>query len=168
MTQIVIDKHELHSTWPIYAQPDTRHAVDGLLTLTVDRSHFCYGPGDRVAVTSTFRNDGVSAANLRAFEFLLKETVIFRAGPQVTGKKGAPQVKVTPIGEQKVPVNATVYGGQAHKAELGCVIPQSHTTTTVNSARHIDIAYSIIVKAVLSTGRPLLVEMPVTISNWPR
>lgn len=168
MTPIIIDKHELHSTWPVYAQPESRHTVDELLTLTVDRSNTCYGPGDRVKVMAAFKNDGVTVASLRAFEFVLKETVIFRAGPHVSGKKGAPQVYVSPIGEQKVPVNATIYGGQQHRAELGCFVPQTHTTATVNAARHIDIAYSITVKAVLSSGKPLLLEFPVTVSNWPR
>lgn len=168
MTPIIIDKHELHSMWPVYAQPESRHTVDELLTLVVDRSNTCFGPGDRVKVTASFKNDGVTVASLRAFEFLLKETIIFRAGPHVLGKKGAPQVYVSPVGEQKVPVNATIYGGQQHRAELGCFIPQTHTTATVNAARHIDIAYSITVKAVLSSGKPLLLEFPVTISNWPR
>lgn len=168
MTPVVIDKHELHSTWPVYAQPDSRHVVEDLLTMTVDRTHTCYGPGDRVSVTATFRNDGVTVAVLRAFEFMLKETVIFRAGPRVAGKKTAPQVKVSSIGEQKTPVNLTIYGGQMHRAELACVIPQTHTTATVNAARHIDIAYSINVRAVLGSGKPLLMDLPVTISNWPR
>lgn len=165
---IVIDKHELHSTWPVYAQPESRHVVEDLLILTVDRTHTCYGPGDRVKVLATFKNDGIPAAALRAFEFLLKETIIYRAGPNVSGKKGAPQVHVTPIGEQKVPVNMTVYQGQQHRAELGCFIPQTHTTTTVSAARHMDISYSINVKAVMGTGKPLLMELPVTVSNWPR
>lgn len=142
--------------------------MEGSLTLTIDRTHTCYGPGDRVAVLATFRNDGVTTAALRAFEFMVKETIIFRAGPQVSGKKGAPQVKVSVIGEQKVPVNASVYGGQQHKVELSCIIPQTHSSTTVNAARHIDIAYSINVKAVLGAGKPLLMDLPVTISNWPR
>ncbi len=105
MTPIVLDKHELHSTWPVYSQPDSRHVVEDRLTLTVDRTHTCYGPGDRIAVNATFRNDAITVIDLRAFEFVLKETVIFRAGPHSQNKKGGPQVKVTAIGEQKVPMN---------------------------------------------------------------
>lgn len=168
MAPIVIDKHELHSTWPVYAQPETRRVADELLSLTVDRAHTCFGPGDRVNVTATFRNEGVTVAVLRAFEFILKETIIYRAGPHASGKKGAPQVNATLIGEQKVPVNATIYGGQQHRAELGCFIPQTHTTTTVNAARHIDITYTINIKAVLSSGKPLLMDLPITVSNWPK
>lgn len=69
---------------------------------------------------------------------------------------------------KRFPVNLTIYQGQQHKAEMGCFIPQTHTTTTVGAARHIDIAYSINVKAILATGKPLLMELPVTVSNWPR
>lgn len=138
------------------------------LTLTVDRAHTCYGPGDRISVMATLKSDNLSTVTLRAFEFMLKETIIFRAGPHVPGKKGAPQVKVATIGEQKVPVNVNLYGGTHHTVELACFIPQTHTTTTVNAARHIDIAYSINVKAVLSSGKPLLMDLPVTVSNWPR
>lgn len=83
-------------------------------------------------------------------------------------KKGAPQVKINIIGEQKVPVNKTLYGGSMHKSELSCTIPQSHTTTTLTSARHIDITYVLGVKALMGTGKPLIMELPVIVSNWPR
>jgi len=32
---IVIDKHELHATWPIYSQPDSRQVRNGALELIV-------------------------------------------------------------------------------------------------------------------------------------
>lgn len=139
-----------------------------MLVLTVERAGTCYGPGDRVRVIVSFKNDGIPAASLRAFEFQLKETIIFRGGSHMPGKKGAPQVQVTPVGEQKIPVNATIYQGQSHRAELGCFIPQTHTNTSISSARHLDISYTIIVRAVLATGKPLTMELPVTVSNWPR
>ncbi|THH01654.1 hypothetical protein EW026_g1078 [Hermanssonia centrifuga] len=136
---IVIDKHELHSTWPVYAQPETRHlSMDGV-TLIVERSHTCYGPGDRISVMATVKSDSLHTVILRGFEFSLKETTVFRAGPNTIGKKAAPQVKIGNVGEQKVPVNATIYGGTQHKAELTVTIPSHHTSTTLNAARHIDI-----------------------------
>ena len=72
------------------------------------------------------------------------------------------------IGEQNVPINLTIYGGTQHRVELSTMVPQGHTTTTVTAARHIDITYSILVNAVLPVGKPLLMELPITISNWPR
>ncbi|KAI8989803.1 hypothetical protein BD414DRAFT_439095, partial [Trametes punicea] len=165
---IVIDKHELHSTWPIYSQPETRmHSQDGV-TLIVDRAQTCYGPGDRVVVNATVKSDTVHTVMLRGFEFMLRETTVFRAGPHTQGKKGSPQVKVASIGEQKVPVNVTLYGGTQHKAELSVTIPSNHTSATINAARHIDITYVLTVKALMSTGQPVSMDLPVMISNWPR
>ncbi len=165
---IVIDKHELHSTWPVYAQPETRHlSMDGV-TLIVERSHTCYGPGDRISVMATVKSDSLHTVILRGFEFSLKETTVFRAGPNTIGKKAAPQVKIGNVGEQKVPVNATIYGGTQHKAELTVTIPSHHTSTTLNAARHIDITYVLTVKALMGTGKPVIMDLPVIISNWPR
>ncbi|KAA1469315.1 hypothetical protein DENSPDRAFT_878816 [Dentipellis sp. KUC8613] len=167
-TPIIIDKHELHSSWPIYQQPESRDLVQDAVVLTVERTQNCYGPGDRVTVTATVKSDSLHTVILRGFEFTLKETTIFRAGPHTTGKKAAPQVKINIIGEQKMPVNATLYGGTSHRAQLSCAIPQSHTTATLTSARHIDINYVCIVKALMGTGKPLITELPVIVSNWPR
>ncbi|TFY78508.1 hypothetical protein EWM64_g5506 [Hericium alpestre] len=167
-TPIIIDKHELHSTWPIYQQPESRDLMQDAVVLTVERTQNCYGPGDRVAVHAIVKSDSLHTVILRGFEFTLKETTIFRVGPHSTGKKAAPQVKINIIGDQKMPVNATLYGGTSHKAQLSCMIPQSHTTATLTSARHIDINYVCIVKALMGTGKPLITELPVIVSNWPR
>ena len=167
-TNITIDKHELHSTWPVFQQHESRHLTQDAVMLTVDRSQNCYGPGDRVAVQATIRSDSMHTTILRGFEFTLKETTIFRAGPHVTGKNNSPQVKINIVGEQKVPVNVTMHGGQVHRSELAVMVPQTHTTTTLTSARHIDITYVLIVKALMGTGKPLIMELPVIVSNWPR
>ncbi|KAI0093987.1 hypothetical protein BDY19DRAFT_881509, partial [Irpex rosettiformis] len=165
---IIIDKHELHSTWPVYAQPETRNLAQDGITLVVERTHTCYGPGDRVTVNATVRSDTTQTVILRGFEFALRETMVFRAGGQASGKKSAPQVRMNVIGEQKVPVNATLYGGALHKAELAVLVPERHTTTTLNAARHIDITYVLTVKALLSSGQPIMIDLPVIISNWPK
>ncbi|THH31104.1 hypothetical protein EUX98_g3066 [Antrodiella citrinella] len=165
---IIIDKHELHSTWPVYSQPEGRRLTQEGVTLTVERSHTCFGPGDRIFANAIVRSDSLSTVILRGFEFSLRETTVFRVGPHMTGKKGAPQVRVMHVGEQKVPVNATLYGGTQHKAELSVTVPSHHTTTTLNAARHIDITYVLIVKALMATGKPLVIDLPVIISNWPR
>jgi hypothetical protein len=80
-----------------------------------------------------------------------------------------PLVKHNVIGENKFPVNATLYGGTEHRAELSCEISQQrHITTTINSARHIDITYILSVKALMGTGTHLILDLPIVVSNWPR
>jgi hypothetical protein len=58
--------------------------------------------------------------------------------------------------------------GQVHRSELAVMVPQNHTTTTLTSARHIDITYILVVKALMGAGKPLVMELPVIVSNWPR
>lgn len=167
-SQIIIDKHELHSTWPIYSQPETRNVVQDGVTLIVQRGQTCYGPGDRITVNATIKADNLNTILLRGFEFTLRESTVFRTGPGAGNKKGAPQVKVGVIAEQKVPVNATLYGGTQHTADLTCTVPSYHTSATINAARHIDITYILSVKALMGTGLPITIDLPVVVSNWPK
>ena len=170
ISSIIIDKHELHSTWPVYCQPETRHiasAQDGV-SLSVQRNNTCFGPGDRISVTAVVKSDSLHTIILRTLELSLKEATVFRAGIIGPGKKSAPQERQLNIAEGKLAVNATLYGGASHTAELSCMLPPAHTTTTLNAARHIDVTYTLVIKALLGTGGPLVMELPVIISNWQR
>lgn len=171
-TEIIIDKHDLHSTWPVYCQSDVRRVeLDGV-SLTVERHQTCYGPGDRVAVVATVRSDNLQTVILRGFELSIRESRTFRAGAFIGGRKTTPITRVGNILENKFAVNITLMGGMQHKAEhkaeLSSTISPSHTTTTLNSARHIDINYVLCVKAIMGTGHPLVMDLPVIMSNWPR
>ena len=121
-----------------------------------------------MTVNATIKADNLNTILLRGFEFSLRESTVFRTGPGAGGKRGAPHVKVVVIAEQKVPVNATLYGGTQHKAELTCMVPSYHTSATINAARHIDITYVLSVKALMGTGLPIALDLPVVVSNWPK
>ncbi len=167
-TEIIIDKHDLHSTWPVYCQTDVRRVeLDGV-SLTVERHQTCYGPGDRVAVFATVRSDNLQTVILRGFELSIRESRTFRAGAFIGGRKTTPTTRVGNILENKFAVNMNLMGGMQHKAELSSTISPSHTTTSLNSARHIDINYVLCVKAIMGTGHPLVMDLPVIMSNWPR
>ncbi|KAJ3570833.1 hypothetical protein NP233_g4145 [Leucocoprinus birnbaumii] len=165
---VIIDKHELHSTWPVYCQPEKRQLAQEGVTLIVERRHTCYGPGDRITVVATLKSDNLHTVILRGFEMTLKETTIFRAQAFAAARKAAPLVKVMSIGETKLAINATLYGGTMHQAELSCQLPPNHTTTTLNAARHIDVTYVLSVKALMGTGTHITMDLPVIISNWQR
>jgi hypothetical protein len=168
ISPITIDKHELHSTWPVYCQPETRHLIQDGVNLSVQRNNTCYGPGDRISVTVVVKSDSVHAIILRTLELSLKETTVFRAGAIGPGRRIPPQERQLNVAESKVPVNMTLYGGSSHTAELSCLLSPTHTTTTLNAARHIDITYTLCIKALLGTGSPIVMELPVIISNWQR
>jgi Arrestin (or S-antigen), C-terminal domain len=134
----------------------------------VDRSYTCFSPGDRLSVTVTLKSENLSPVVIRGFEFSLKETIVYRGGPQSQNKKNGPVVQASVLGEQKLPVSMTLYGGTQHKAELGCGIPGNHTTSSVNAGRHIDIGYTLHIMAIIDQANPLVMDLPVTITNWPR
>ncbi|KAG5635000.1 hypothetical protein H0H81_012763 [Sphagnurus paluster] len=165
---IIIDKHELHSTWPVYCQPESRKVEQDGSTMIVHRNQTCFGPGDRLPVRVVFRSGAMENIVLRGFEITLRETTIFRSGPGSGKKSAAPQVHVVPISQEQLPVNAILPPGNELPAELGCMLPLEHTTTSLNSARHIDITYFLNVKAIISDRPPVSIDLPVVISNWPR
>lgn len=138
------------------------------VNLIVERSNACYGPGDPITVKATVKSDSLHTVILRGFEFYLKESTVYRAGIHAQGKKTAPQVRQMNISESKVAVNATLYGGTSHTSDLTCVISADHTTTTLNAARHIDVTYTLCIKALMGTGTHLVMDLPVIISNWQR
>ena len=164
---VIIDKHELHSTWPVYCQPETRHLPQDDVNLIVERNRTCFGPGDRISVVATVKSDSLNTVILRGFEIVLREATIFRPGI-APGKKVAPLVNQIMISENKVAVNATLYGGTSHMSELACMVPVNHTTPTLTSARHIDVTYTLSVRALMGTGTHLVLDLPIVMSNWQR
>ncbi|KAF9532758.1 hypothetical protein CPB83DRAFT_580351 [Crepidotus variabilis] len=164
---VIIDKHELHSTWPVYCQQETRHLEQDGVNLIVERNRTCFGPGDRISVMATVKSDSLHTVILRGFEIALRETTVFRPG-LMPGKRTAPLSKQTSISENKVPVNQTLYGGTTHSLELACMVPANHTTPTLTSARYIDVTYTLCVRALMGTGTHVLMELPIMISNWQR
>lgn len=164
---VIIDKHELHSTWPVYCQNETRQLEQDGINLIVERNRTCFGPGDRISVMASVKSNSLHTVILRGFEILLKETTIFRPG-LMPGKRTAPVFKHVPISENKVAVSQTLYGGTAHTMELACMVPPNHTTPTLTSARYIDVTYNLVVRALMGTGTHVVMELPIMISNWQR
>ncbi|KAH6902751.1 hypothetical protein BKA70DRAFT_624046 [Coprinopsis sp. MPI-PUGE-AT-0042] len=165
---ITIDKHELHSTWPIYCQYEIRHTSQEGLTLTVERNQSCFGPGDRIAVTATVKSDAMHTVVITGFELALKEVTRLHPNNFVGVKRVATKLSEKFICSQRMESNATLYGGSQATVDLYCTLNPSHTTPTLTSARHMDINYICIVKAHLQTGGAIVSEIPVMISNWPR
>ncbi|KAM6500095.1 hypothetical protein JOM56_003109 [Amanita muscaria] len=165
---VIIDKHDLHSTWPVYCQQESRQINQDGIKLTVERNQSCYGPGDRMAVTATIKSESAHTVMLRSFEILLKETVSFRGQIFVDGRKGEPLTKSTMVSENRFQVNTPMYAGMQATQDLFCMLSATHTNTTLSAARHIDITYALVVKAHLGAGMPLVMELPVIVSNWQR
>ncbi|KAJ1307982.1 hypothetical protein OPQ81_002056 [Rhizoctonia solani] len=178
---IVIEKFELLQAWPIYAQPQTRQNTAYGVTLVATFSRVAFGPGDVVLGEAILRADVPGdGAILRAYELTVRETLIFRSSPpqapqhnhlhlhsqQPPRRTPAAQTRSNLIASQNVPVPVQLFPGTQHKCDLGCHIPLTHTNVSVRTARHIEVNYIVQVKAVLSTGSVVSVELPITMTNW--
>lgn len=170
IVSIVIDKHELHSTWPVYGKHETRRVSrpDGLI-LIVDRGNSCFAPGDPMAIIATVRSENLRPVVVKSLELTLEEEITFQGGPQGLGKKNAASMnRVNIIGEHKYPLSYTLYGGTQQRVELAVNIPQNHTTTSVEAGRHIKINYKLRVKCLLDNSPTLEIDLPLIMTNWPR
>lgn len=164
---IIIDKYELLTTWPIYNQPETRHMSQDGVQLTVDRKYTCLGPGDWIVVNALVTAG--DTVTLEGLEMSLAQTTIFKAKTAHSGK-AAPQsesVTVT-VAEAKVPLNVLMYPGQQKHSEISCMLDPRHTTPTVHTAQHIDVTYTLKVKAAFGMGHGPTISLPVIVSNWTR
>ncbi|KAG8738613.1 hypothetical protein FRC10_006645 [Ceratobasidium sp. 414] len=181
---IVIEKYDLLQTWPIYAIPQSRTSNAHGVTLVANFHQSGFGPGDVVPVEAILRADvpGTGVV-LRAYELTVRETLIFRSSPppvsqhdhhlhlhSQSSQKRTPaaQTRSNIISDQKVPVPVQLFPGSQHRCDLGCQIPLAQTNVSVRTARHIEVNYIVQVKAVLANNAVVVIDLPVTITNWQR
>ncbi|KAG8902423.1 hypothetical protein FRC01_009577, partial [Tulasnella sp. 417] len=171
--QIVIDKHELHSAWPMYARPESRSKMLDGYTFTVNRTRQAYGPGDRIAVQSLVKNDTSQVNQVRYYEISLREHVMYTPAGNQNGTRKMmtqPQTRPRAIVEQRIPITmaSPLHPGMQAKAELSLQVPFNQRTTTVSFAHRIEVNFVIYVRAVLATGLQLFLDLPITMSHWTR
>jgi hypothetical protein len=166
---IIILKHELHSNWPVYSQLDRKETSKEGLTLVVERSRTCIGPGEQLELKACLKSESPIPFSFRGFDMTLRENVSFRAHPGATTSKkvNIPQARTTVIGDQKIAANVILHHGMQHIAAITCALPQSYNAMTVDAARLIDIRYTVHVSAVLEGGRVLDLQIPLTVSPFP-
>jgi hypothetical protein len=164
--KVVIEKHDLHSTWPVYQQPETHSTIQNGIKLTVTRGQTCYGPGDRLPVTAAIQSLRFNPFVLRSFQIVLKERISFKGRPSI--KARLPVTKTKIICESVVQMGVALNHDSQVVHDLLCMLPTSHQAATLMAARHIDIKYTIVVNALIHDGPPVDIEIPVIISNWKR
>ncbi|KAG9047500.1 hypothetical protein FS837_002146 [Tulasnella sp. UAMH 9824] len=171
--QIVIDKHELHSAWPLYTLPERKSKMLDGYTLTVDQTLHAYGPGDRITVQSLIKNNTIQTNQVRYYELSLREHVVYKpAQNQNRIRKMVAQVQTRSraIVLQRIPATkpSVLHFGMQAEEELSVHIPFSQTTKTVSFANRIEVQFKIHVRVVLATGLQLFLDFPITMSNWTR
>ncbi|KAF9047882.1 hypothetical protein BJ165DRAFT_1583264 [Panaeolus papilionaceus] len=162
---VTIQKHELHSTWPAYNVTESFEAGKKGFKLTVVRDQRCFGPGDLITATTALTSESLALRTntfLQEIETSLKEVVTFTIPNRPTDTIRKENI----IARSVVSVNTGIEAGMPLSRDVTCVVPPDHSMATLSSvsSRHINIAYTLCIKAVLSKTT-ITMELPVIISN---
>ena len=153
---LTITKHELHSAWPVYNNPDSKAATAGEVTMTINRPGVAFGPGDRILLTASMRSSRAIPFKLRGFECTLMEVVTMFATPtkgkakDKKSKKAAagPVVKSRPIAQARCAVDESVGRGGEKSARIEMAVPAENLLVTVRHAKTMEVGYELQIKAV--------------------
>ncbi|CEH16664.1 Immunoglobulin E-set [Ceraceosorus bombacis] len=171
---IALEKHELHSTWPIYHISDEHSDENDGVKARVERTQTCYGPGDTVTIKVFVYSTKVAPVKLKSVAFSVRETITFRGGGSKTnrlssfGGGGAAASQRTETLAQK----SKTYGKKMYKDEeqefiLTCQIPKSHSLMTIQTAKHIEVSYTMRIYVDVSKAPIIIDHLPLTITTFP-
>jgi hypothetical protein len=155
---IRIVKYELASAWPAYNQLEQRtaSALNGAVSLVVDRPIQAFGPGDRIVVTATMKSEAQNAFRLKGFEMALVEVLTVHP-PKPDPKKKAkppspPVIKRHPVCTTRVVADGQVVPGGERGARLDLVVPQDRQLLTVRGGKEFQVEYELVVEATCDGG----------------
>lgn len=168
---ITIEKHELHSTWPIYSVPDDHELGANEVFARVYRKQTCYGPGDKVEVRVILTSKNVSPVKIKSVALSIRETVTFKGNKRGSRLLGGPSKaanqKTESIAQKAQSLGTKLYRGDTKTYDMSVTIPKSHALMTIQTAKHIEVAYEM--RVYVDTKHPIVLDhLPLTITNVPR
>lgn len=173
-----ITKYELASAWPMYNQLEQRtaSALNGAVTLVVDRPIQAFGPGDRIVVTATIRSEAQNQFRLKGFEMELVEIMtVFPPKPDPNSKKknkppSPPTIKRNTVCNTRAVADGLVAPGGERGARLDLVVPSDRQLLTVRGAKEFKVEYELVVEAACDGGpsKVRLGGMQCQIGTFPR
>ncbi|PWN53071.1 hypothetical protein IE53DRAFT_219240 [Violaceomyces palustris] len=162
-----LEKHELHSMWPIYHMPDEHESIQDEIKVKVLRNQSCFGPGDQVDVRIIVMSEQVTPAKVKNVSFSVREMITLKGGAKRTFRsKDAAVQKTETLAQKSKAFGKKVYKGDVHTFDLSAHIPRTHTLMTIQTAKHIEVAYSIRVQVDVGKKPLVMDHIPITISNF--
>ncbi|BGP28195.1 arrestin-like, C-terminal domain protein [Rhodotorula toruloides] len=147
-------------------------ASGGEVWIKATREKVAYGPGDLVQVFVQVGWGGVNSIRLTRLDFVLRETLtyrypspanpsyIVRAPPKVTSIVIA-NASVSPDPNNNPTGFAVLYQNEPVSFAMSGIVPTNHSRVTVRSAKHLDVAYHLKIRAMIEGGDE------VSVDNWP-
>ncbi|GAA5949392.1 hypothetical protein JCM3765_003394 [Sporobolomyces pararoseus] len=148
----------------------------GQVTLKVIRKCSAFGPGDPVPIFVELKWSGDTPIRLTRLDFVLREQITYR---YPSPNNSAYLVRSPPRNNSIFTVNANVsaasdtptafavlYRDEPISFELAGNVPTTHTRVTVRTAKHIDVAYHLRIRAMIEGGEEVIIDQwPVVIGN---
>ncbi|KAF8312068.1 hypothetical protein DL93DRAFT_1334369 [Clavulina sp. PMI_390] len=168
--KIMLDKHDLHSTWPVYLNSDFRSTQKNGFELLATWNHACVGPGDQILVKAIFKSK-MGSSNARVYSIALRRINEYRLGSDTRAfdPHNNPLIRHSLITTHEYPVAVPLGPGGAETQDLGCTLPTMYRTPTVATASHIKFLYYLEVRITLDDQSEVVInDIPIMISGWPR
>lgn len=174
---IVIEKHDLHSTWPAYNVPDEHHGENEGVRCRVERYQTCYAPGDKVRVKIIVQSGKIEPAKLKSVAFSVRETITFHGGKSsrlsltsnsATNRNKPASQRTETLTQKAKQVGKKLYKGDSYEYELECAIPKHHALMTISTAKHVEVSYTMRVYVDVSKAPIIIDHLPMTMTTFTR
>ncbi|CAO1624517.1 unnamed protein product [Sympodiomycopsis kandeliae] len=168
---VTLEKHDLHSTWPIYSIPDDHEEMVDQVIARVYRKQTCYGPGDKVMLRVILTSKNVSPVKIKAVAVSIRETITFKGGKRQSRMLG-PATKTANqraimLAQKSKSVGQKLYKGDVKTYDMDLVIPKSHALMTIRTAKHIEVSYTM--RIYVDCKHPIILDhLPITLTTVPR
>ena len=154
-------------------------AGGGEVVMRCLRERAAFGPGDNVHVVVDLSWHGANALRVTRLDAVLRETLTFRYPNAATPSRPAQRVNAVFTATARIAEGtdgSTLANGngvailypheRARSFVVTGVVPRAHARVTVRTAKHIDVAYHVKIRAMLAGGDEVAVDhWPVTIGH---
>lgn len=152
----VLEKHELHSTWPIYNVPEEYETQEGPFTAKLMRNKWAYSVGDQMDLRIIVASKAMKTTKLKSISVGIRQNVSFF--PE-TGIQAQPiQQKSIMLDYKTKRINKKVQHGEYFLQDLDLIVPKKNAIMSIHTAKHMEISHSLRVdikigKAVMTFDR---------------
>lgn len=169
-----IIKHELHSSWPIYHNIDSKAVSGKDVMMTIQRPNVAFGPSDKFLLTASIKSTRSLPFKLRGFDCTLLEVVTSKPFIQNKDNKrkskapNQPVVKSRPVTHARCAVDESVGKGGEKSARIEMNVPDE-ILSTVRNAKNIEVGYELQVKAVCDGFEgPSVMGIKYVVGSYPK
>lgn len=161
---LVLEKHELHSTWPIYNQPEEFETKEGPFSAKLFRNKCAYGVTDQMDVRLVVSSQAAKTVKLKSITIGVRQTVTFF--PEKGASSQPIHQKSEMLATKTKRLGKKIMQGEFFLQDLSLVIPKNHAIMSIHTAKHIEISHCLRVDINLEKSTLTFDRIDVLISGF--